>query len=423
MRNLILIFIILMLGMFYLFYYNPHPVPFQLGGKEITTYIPLLMGISFLIGVIFSFLLQLFSLFSDWAHDTFMKFKTSKERKAKQLLSSAKEAFERGDVEEALRKVKECVKLKTGSPDIAVFLAKLKMATSSIGEAVKILKDEVSKENPSLEAVLLYLDLSLREELPDAIEIGRKKLSKESKSPLLLRAMARACDRYHLHEEAIEYQKRLLKMDGWDRDTERRFYAYLLFRSGEEKINSGDEEGIKLIKESMNFLPYFTPAVNELIKIHVKNGDVKKAKELAEEAFSKTRSHFILLSLEKELLDANMPAEAVGFYTRLCEMVNDPALRFLTARLLLKLEKMEHAEEILKEIPQELAEVLPFRYLYAVLSSKKGDISSACKVMENIIESECFNMWGCTVCKWKGAVYTPVCPNCRDVDSIRMQLI
>jgi len=422
MRNLIIIFIVLMGGMFYLLYYNPQPVSFKFGGKEITTYIPVLTGISFLIGVIFSFILQLFSIVSDWVHETFMKLKTAKARKVARLLSSAKEAFERGDVEEALKIVKECIELKINSPELVVFLARLKMATNSIDEAVKILKDEVSKENPSLEAVLLYLDLSLKEELPDAIEIGRKKLSTNGKSPLLLRAMARACDRYHFHDEAIEYQKRLLKMEGWDMETERGFYAYLLFRSGEEKINSGDEDGIKLIKKSMDFLPYFTPAVNELIKIHVRNEDIKKAKELAEQAFSKNQSHSILLSLEKELLDANMPAEAIEFYNKLSEMVNDPALRFLTVKLLLKLEMIEHAEEILKEIPQELAEVIPFRYLSAVLSSKKGDISYACKVMENIIENGCFSMWKCTVCKWRGIAYTPVCPNCRGVDSIRMKL-
>jgi len=423
MRNLILIFIVLMGGMFYLLHYNPEPIIFKFGGKEIKTYIPILTGASFLAGVIFSFLLQLFSIISDWTYNTFMKWKTAKERKAMRLLSSAKEAFERGDVEEALRIVKECMELKSSSPDVAIFLAKLKMATNSIDEGIKILKDEISKENPSLEAVLLYLDLSLKEELPDAIEIGRKKLSKDSRSPLLLRAMARACDRYHLHDEAIEYQKRLLKIEGWDRETERGFYAYLLFRSGEEKLNSGDEEGIKLIKKSMDFLPYFTPAVNELIKIYVKNGDVKKAKGLAEEAFSKNQSHFILLSLEKELLDANMPAEAIEFYNELYERVNDPALRFLTARLLLKLEMIEPAEEILKEIPQELAETTPFRYLSAVLSSRKGDISYGYRVMENIIENGCFSMWRCRVCKWKGSAYTPICPNCRGVDSIRMEVV
>lgn len=422
MRNIIIIFIVLVVAIFYLSYYNPNEVTFNLGGKEVKTSIAVLMSASFLVGVIFSFLLQLFSIILDWTHNTFMKLKTVKERRAASVLSSAKEAFERGDIEEGFRLTRESIELKKDFSDASIFLARLKIFTNSFEEAGRILKEEVSKENPPLEAVLLYLNLSLKEELPDAIEIGRKKIALNGRSPLLLRAMARACDKYHLHDEAIEYQKKLLKIEGWNKDSEKGFYAYLLFRSGEEKLKSGDEDGIKFIKKSMDFLPFFTPAVNELTKFYVKNGDVRKAKELAQEAFSKNFSHSILISLEKTLLDADIPAEAIEFYTELNEKFNEISLRFLTVKLLLKLEMIEPAEEIMRELHQEIADSTPFRYLSAILSAKKGNFSDAYKLIEEIGEEGWFTLWMCSVCRWKGAAYTAICPNCGSVDSIRISL-
>ncbi len=416
MRNFIIILIVLFIAVFYLLYHNPDPVSFKFGGKEIKTYIPILTGVSFLIGVIFSFLLQLFSMISDWARDTFIKFKTLKERKVMRLLSSAKEAFEVGDIEEALKIAEQCIEMKASSSDVNVFLAKLKIAINSVDDAIRILREEVSKENPPLETVLMYLNLSLKKELPDAIEIGKKKLENDGKYPMLLRVMARACD----HDEDLEYQRRLLKINGWDRETERRYYAYLLFRSGEEKMAREDEDGIKLIKKSMELFPFFTPAVSELIKLHVKKGEIKRAKELTYEAFTRNQSHSVLISLEKELLDANQPAEAIEFYNELYEKIDDIDIKFLMVKLFLKLEMIESAEEIMKEFPQEVIDLRPFKYLSAILLAKKKDFPPAYKIVENIMESGCFNLWRCSVCKWDGSAYFMICPSCGSVDTIRM---
>lgn len=423
MRTFIVILLLAGAIIIYLFYYNPETVRFRFGKAEVTTYIPFLMGLSFLAGILVAFVLQFFSTTAEWAKRTFERLRRGKERKALSLLSEAEGAFEAGDIPEAIRKAEESLRLKEDNPEAKIFMAKLKISTNSYQEAIEILRDEILKGSPPLKAVMLYLKLSMKEELPDAVEAGRKKVQEYPRNPYLLRAMARVCDRYHFHEEALEYQRKLLRIDGWDTEPERLFYAYLLLRNGEEKINEGNEdEGVRLMKKAIDEVPYFSPAVNFLVRREVKNGEVRRAVELAEETYRRRNSHSVILSLENALLNANLPANALEFYEKMNSKFNDPVLKYLEIKLLLNLEMLPQAEEGLKEVSEEIASSHPFRFLSLLLYLKKNGLTEASRGVEELAGDTCFYLWKCTVCRTRFPSYSPLCGVCESVDSMRMCL-
>jgi len=308
-------------------------------------------------------------------------------------------------------------------PDYLPALLKLGDALRAAGrpeEAVtwhRLALSEHPDDVPSLYALAEdYLALGDHEEakkdLSDIIRIQPRRA---------LKAMRILRDLYVLEanwQKALEIQERIgeARVLEEERAADAPFTPGLLYQIGADLLNQEKtKEAIAQLEKVKKKYPTFQATYQKLAEAYLLDGQEAPAIETYLEGYRKNASPMCLLSMEQFYLDKGNPEGAIEQYQILIASTDRKVLpKFLLARFFYRLEVLDKAEALMREIEGSIRESGLLQYYLGRLRERRGDTAKACAHYRDVIRIlNPFELsYQCSTCAEASPEWKDYCPRC-----------
>lgn len=410
-RSIVIFASILFALYLYISILNPLEVSFQLyPGFHLRASLALVTILAFLAGA-------LLVAFSDTLRDLrrTLELKGMKRRQKAlwQYLEEAEEAMRRGDYASAEEELRGALKL---FPDRSLLYLKLAEVLRAQGKLEEALKAVRMAEDGGEKVYLLWAEAEILRELGregEAERALREILEVHPSNPLALRALRDLKVKGGDWEEALQLQERLLKvLPSEDGET----LLALRYEKAKALGDTDRREAIRELRRLSKEASSFVPARVLWGDLLMRRGKGKAALEVWREGFEETRNPVFLERMEDYYLHASNPRGAVHMYLQILgDSPDDPVVRFLYARLCLRLGMAEEALRVLSEDEHPFSKFPPFYYLKAQAHIQREEWQRAAEAFGEglAVEGKGISLiYRCQRCGHEEPRWLDRCPSC-----------
>ncbi|MCX8023395.1 MAG: tetratricopeptide repeat protein [Syntrophorhabdaceae bacterium] len=413
----------LLLFIFVLFYVyidhlNPDNVKFYIGGgRFLETGIATYVMASFLVGVLLSMIV---SLFSDLGK-TIVNWKEEKKEKKKEEL---KEFFERaraydlkGDREKAIDILNRIIRKVPEVEETYLYLADIHLSMKEYEKALDILKlaemNLGKKETVSLKKAKAMLAMNDGENMETEL---KEVISKNESNIEALEMLRNLYVSKKDWDKALEIEKRITRFVKTEEEN-RRLLGIRLERLKvlyNKNFEDHGEEITKGLKEIIGEDKRFVPAYILLADVYKRTGKLNEAGRVYGRGYSKTGHIIFLLKMEDLYIERRTPEVILKIYRRLLDISpKNGVIEFLYARLCLRLEMIDEAIEALNTL---LASGADFKALHKAMAEAyihRGEMDKAVMEFRLAFPPEhVYIPFICNNCKTKKVEWSEFCDVC-----------
>lgn len=273
-------------------------------------------------------------------------------------------------------------------------------------------------KKPTVQAVLKMIDLlanSFVEKDDREFFKNLKKLSKEDRVPAY-KEFAKYLKKKGEWELALEVVKKAnnIEENTFGKDQ----LAEIKFELGKKNSNE------KIMKEIVTTYPDFAPGLIAYAEILQKVGKKDEMIEVLKKGFSTTKLVVFLQKLEDYFLENEMPEKAVEVLGEIVLNENHNVLaRYYLGKLYYRLEMLEKAKEIFKNLEGEIEFIPGLYYHLAKIFYRLGDHETSYSYMKELVSRSDILKFKfiCKSCETYTDEWTERCPSCNAIGSIRMR--
>lgn len=419
--SFLLLIILFMTWFVYFSGLNPQVVTiFYYPGESITSSIAVIAVGCVLIGVFLGFVIYLLSalrqMIKNWKSDRL-------ERRSREVVSIYREGVSRllsGDIKKARIHLQRALERDPSRVETYLAMANVHLQDGEPQEAVALLNRARNLDPRSLE--VLFKLASVFEEMQrrdDAIQTYREILSKEENNRKALRALRDLRMRDGAWKEALELQKRILKVSADSKrlpEEEQRLLS-LRYEVACQGLNDAKElENAKNeLKEIVKVAPEFLPGHVSLGDAYRLLGRPADASAVWEEGYRALGRGVFLARLEDLYLGAEDPATLLNFYRDFSrERSDDLMLRFFYGKLCLRLEMIEDALEQLYVVESSGVDSPQLHLLLAEAFGRRGRLDAAINQYKKAlgVTTRLTVGYACDVCGEESEEWQSRCPSC-----------
>lgn len=419
MRTKLLVLIVVLFALFYLYlsHLNPENVRLFVGsGKFYETNLANFLVFAFLLGVLLS---TLVGIFSDLGRKlrTFQQRRIQKrEQELADLLAKAKNLASLGEQEKAKELLEKIIRERPDRKEAYLELSNLYLSQGDTGRAIEIVnlaKKNVGKEEDILlraaQICLTMKDYTMMEmELKEVLKVNM----------LNLKALTALKNLYILRkdwESALEVARRLRKVSKSQQDEKTLLgIRYERARDIIERDGERLDEAIRELRQLLDEDKRFVPAYLALADAYKKKGKHNDAARVYGRGYTKTGHVIFLLKMEDFYIERGDPAVILKIYRRLLELSpKDDILSLLYARLLLRLEMIDEALDVLNNVQTTEATFLGLHRALAEAYLHRGDVVTAMREMKKALpKRDLYISFVCTNCAHEKEEWSAFCSKC-----------
>jgi tetratricopeptide (TPR) repeat protein len=395
--------------------YHLH-IPFLLDKEwrtgEVSVAVVVLM--SFFFGVLAAFLLSLGAALLALYPYLKRKRAESREQNILTLRARAKASSLMGEYDKAIADYQKILKRMPDEPEFHLELAEVYRQKQDYKSALEQDSFVLSKDPENISALLgAAEDWTLLGNFIEAIKTYRKVLEINYYAPAVIRKLLELQEKAGLYEEAIETFARIRSRSKADQ----RLLASLYYRLGLRQRDQGEKEKARSsLESSLEVMPNFVPAILALTDLYLSEDQQKNARKIWEKSLENTLSTVVLKKIEDYYYQQGKPQQAIALYQDLLTKQDLPQLKLALARLYLRLEMREQAEEKLLDLQAKNPEIPQIYYLLATLyqrSSKTEAALEAYQTAMKLTDSRLIH-FECEVCKALYDTWRDYCHFCNN---------
>ena len=390
--------ILIVASVVYVFMLNPGSVGVSLKpGKVWEAPLALVLVITFLAG---AGLMFLFSLLFGLK----LQFRTRKAIKQGEmvknhhdLINSAREQLALGNFMDAREKFEKIISRDPDNIGARVLLAKTFQNQGDAKGALGILEDARVEQKKNIELLLLAADLNAQLGNPTAaFDNARLVLKLAPSNRFALRRLVENCRELGRFEEAITYQKQLVKIEDGPQHAEAQ--DCLAQIEVEHALEAQSDDGKALRKQLQDILrrhKNFPPALAALARAEHNAGDTKEASSLLVKAYQGEKKVAHLEEIASIWLEEEKPSKAIdairsALKARSKGEESDPGGQLFLVKLLLHLESVDEAKRLFAEVEESAIyderERLDAALIKARLLQKEGNLDSAFTELLEVVD-------------------------------------
>lgn len=229
-------------------------------------------------------------------------------------------------------------------------------------------------------------------------------------------------------EELVDLERQIIRSlpDEKSRRQERRYLAGYKYELGRTSLEKKDlEKAKKAFKTAIKIDNFFIPAHLGLVEVMLSEGLIEEAIEFLWNSYEETGSPLLLARLEDLLISNGEPARLISYYkSAIAKRPNDTLLNFLLGKLYYRLEMIDEAISLLRDIETggttfpELHRLLGNLYLKRREPERAAlEFRKAIDLRKTLRLNYCCNNCGYTSDIWSGR-----CPICKEWNSYTFNL-
>lgn len=429
-KILLVIIIVVLSAFFYLHTKNPGTVTFVITSDRVYEMpVTMLLFTGFFAGVVIAVINSLLV-------DARRAIREFKGRKEKRLLAQAEENYRKGtdllvkgETAAARDLIEKALKAKPSDTSVIISLAETYVRENRPKDAVKILEAGFMN-NPASIGILSSL-ARCASDSGDAFRAAKALEEVVRLDPRNLYALKRLRDvkvKEGLWAEASALQRSVLECEKDDpaRKKEKRLLTGLLFEAASRSFAEGNlAESLMRIKEVMKNDESFMPAHVLLGDVLARQGNPGSAAKVWEKAQRKfPNAEPLILRLEDIYIKESAPEKILDMYKKEIQAhPNDVNLRFLLARLYLRLEMVDDAIDELERLHAEGEEGAYPQILLgeAYLRRKQGGKAAQHFHRAIGVDREYGPPFTCSSCGGSSKAWEPRCPSCGEWGTLAMK--
>ncbi len=421
--KLLLIIILILISLFcWISLINPVDLEFHFFGKVIPTNLSTLMITSFVLGAMLVFISTLARDVRRAVEQYRQSRKRKKEEALREELNRGMEYFLRGDLQKAKNHFLEILKSDPLQIDLYLRLSEIALKEKKEEEALRWLERGRLYDPRNINLLLMESEINHRMgRREEAIQALSRAIRLDETNLNALKSLRELYQQSQKWEEAIQIQKTILKLTkGKGAEEEEKLYLLGLTyeRSRhlfEQKDGKSLEEALKTAKELIREDKSFQPGFLLLGDIYRQMGKTNSARKVWRKSFKRFKSIPFLLRLEEFYLNEEDPGSLLQLYQN--TMAEDPdnwLLSFFYAKLCLRLEMLDEAQEVIQEISLRKKDFPALHRLLAELYLHRKDFSRAAQEFEKTFELSgmVYFPFRCKVCKRESKEWQAFCPQC-----------
>ncbi|MCI4398432.1 MAG: tetratricopeptide repeat protein [Acidobacteria bacterium] len=219
-------------------------------------------------------------------------------------------------------------------------------------------------------------------------------------------------------KKAMEAQERIteLRIMEEERASDAPYTPGILYQQGADLLQQEKRgDAIAQLEKVRHKHPAFIPTYIKLAEAYLLEGQDEKATATYLEGFRRAGSTTCLLAMEKMFLDKGTPEEAIAAYQGAVASTDRKLVpKFLLAILYYRLEVMDKAEQLLREIDGSVRQSGLVQYYLGRIRERRGDFAQACARYREVIRIlRPFEMvYVCKGCHEKSPEWKDFCPKC-----------
>jgi tetratricopeptide (TPR) repeat protein len=219
-------------------------------------------------------------------------------------------------------------------------------------------------------------------------------------------------------QKALEVQERIgeARVLEEERAADAPFTPGLQYQIGVDLLNQEKyKEAIAHLEKVKKKFPGFLATYMKLAEAYLLDGQEQPAVAVYLEGYRKNAAPTCLLSMEQFYLDKGDPEGAIAQYQELIASTDRKVLpKFLLARFYYRLEVLDKAEALMREIEGNIADSGLLQYYLGRLRERRNDPSNACGHYRQVIRIlNPFEMsYRCSSCGDSSPDWKDFCPRC-----------
>ncbi len=421
--KLLLIIILILISLFcWISLINPVDLEFHFFGRVIPTNLSTLMITSFVLGAMLVFISTLARDVRRSIEQYRQSRKRKKEEALREELNRGMEYFLRGDFQKAKNHFMEILKSDPLQIDLYLRLSEIALKEKKEEEALQWLERGRLYDPRNINLLLMESEINQRMgRKEEAIQALRRVIRLDETNLNALKSLRELYQQSQKWEEAIQVQKSILKLTKGKRaeEEEKLYLLGLTYERSRHLFERRDgkslEEALKTAKELIREDKSFQPGFLLLGDIYRQMGKINSARKVWRKSFKRFKSIPFLLRLEELYLNEEDPGSLLQLYqTAMAQEPDNWLLSFFYAKLCLRLEMLDEAQEAIQEISLRKKDFPALHRLLAELYLHKKDFSRAAQEFEKTFELSgmAYLPFRCTVCKRESKEWQAFCPQC-----------
>ncbi len=309
-------------------------------------------------------------------------------------------------------------------------LAESYIASDDGHDAIKVLLKVKYQESENIQLLLtLHRAYSMTGDIGSMVDIAKKLASIDEENQKFLTLLRDAYIGAEKPEEAYRTQKIIMKLA-----KDKSGYAAERHRLGELKYEyalsihtTGDIDlSLKKLGDVKKLNPDFAPAYVSAGDFHLNDkDDVEGAVDEWKSGYSLTHNAVFLIRIEDVYLKHDNPFELIRFYRGLLsDRPDDNLARIMFAKLMLRLEMIDDAEEQISYLDNTWVHVPSMDIISAEIMAKRGDPVSAFKRLRSVMDNgvQMKFPYVCSICGQESTSWSARCTKCRSNNSLAIRI-
>lgn len=352
-RTVTLLLLVVVVAFSYFFYFNPGSVTLNLWkDKPMDLPIVAVIGLSLVLGI----LLVLFVLGIRGLARTYTqvqeRMKKRRREKAEELYNRGVDAHLSGKEEQAVKLLEDAVQK---DPDF-IFpffrLGTVYLRQGKYDQAIELHQKARETHPKNLRLLLMLVDDYVAAARPeDAVVILREIIRKDDGNRTALNILRDIQESQGDWEEAIETQKKLLKLSGKEPGEQSRLRG-LKYNCAVSFIENGEhEKALKLLRDILKESPDFIAAILSQGEAFIAMGKLDEGLKVLVEGYRTHGKPVFLQVMAEKLMDKENPGKLIETYRGLLEkMPQDVFLNLFYGKVCLRLEMIDDGFMALKKV-------------------------------------------------------------------------
>jgi lipopolysaccharide biosynthesis regulator YciM len=416
----LLLIILFLVAFLYFSGLNPQDVTvYYLPDQQITASVAIVVVGCVVLGLLFGYLVHLYSLVSHlirhWKRER-------AETKAREVSAIYREGILRllsGDLKRAHAQLQRALDRDPSRVEAYIAMANVHIQEGEPQEGLNVLLRAKTVDPRSLE--VSFKLASTYEEMgrdDDAARTYQEILALEGDNRKALRGLRDLHVRYGRWREALDLQKKLLKVAAGSRrqEEEKQKLLYLRYEVARLDLEDGQVDAAKVeFKDIIKQAPDFTPAVVSLGDAYRRQNRPEDAAGVWQGGYETLGRSIFLSRLEDLYMDAEDPTTLLSFYrSALLAKTDDLMLRMFLGKLCLRLEMVDEALEQLYAVESAGVAFPQLHYLLAEAHRRRNRLEEAMNEYRQALGN--LNTlrlaYKCDACGGESAEWQSRCPEC-----------
>lgn len=402
--------------------FNFWPIKFQ--QKQIETNLGLMVFMSLVIGMTIILIVCFIWYILTYYEESKEKKIIKKRETARDLYNKGIDFLFKGDLDNAMVSFEKSISKDRGNPIPYLRMADIFYKKRKYKESLNWLESAKATSTETVEVLLgKAKNFEALGDLPESAAALKKVLEIEPSNLIALEAIRELYTKLKRYSEALQAQKEYIKYqkDIDKKEIQNKIYINLKYLYAKSLMEGGEEsKGIRELKEIVQEMPSFLPAIKLIGDSYIKQGKIDSAVEMWEKEYNKTQNIIFLIWIE----DAYIKGDNIEGLKRIMELYKKASeksniAKFLYGRFSLKMKNYQDALQIFEELENKGFRSTTLHILKGEAYFKSDKLRDTISEFKKALSYDADQVpFVCSSCYKEFSSWKDQCQNCYEINSL-----